>query len=203
MRLNVFIGIPGTYGVLNPYLEGDYAIPYPPADWTLKPDVIKTCPEKMFLIFNLRDRNKISDLSIETLISDVFFEDAEYPEGLVGIDIKKIKGIKNLWEKATSGTRFFFFKATDSQAVRIKEYSEILAERPDRLERTMNRTTPMELSDAIAYEQELLPMFDTSDYADLNINLAAISWKKFDANSFKGGAEPESSDVLVKLVVKS
>lgn len=202
MRLNVFVGLPGTYSILSPYLGGEYAIPHAPDDWTLKPEVIRNCPEKMFLIFNQRDRNSLGELSMEALISDIFFENTNYSEGLIGIDIKKVKGIKNIWEKSPSGTRFFFFKGSESQAAKIKEYSEILTDKPDRLARTMNRDTAMAHEDAVEFEGDLLSIFDTSDHANIGVNLGAIPWSNFDSNSFNGGSEPATSDVLVKIAVK-
>lgn len=203
MRLNVFLGLPGTHSILSTHLNGEYSIPkVPRAQDGLKSKVIAGYPEKMYFLLGPRDRDNLSKKINFDEVLRRYFEDIEYSETIIGANITAHQLVRILWKRSPAGTRFFFFKGAESQATKIKEFSELLSEKPERLQWSMDATASLTNEEATNYETNNASEFESTNFVDLGLNLNTIGWTPFNSTVFRGGAAPTSSDVLVKLVVK-
>jgi hypothetical protein len=186
MRINYFVGIEGTHGLVYKVLEMDP-----------RTDVFET-----FIGPKARQR---MDLPLQDILVWIFGQDKLTSEELnIGITKTGAQGVMltNLWEKSPAGTRVFFFKSADD-AVNLDKHTSFLKVAPnrERIEMLTGMTDELLESRAQGYQEvttnALTALNQVADH------YSASPWDAFDLNSFFGDpANTVTSNMFFRLATK-
>jgi hypothetical protein len=186
MRINYFIGLEGTHGLVYKVLEMDP-----------RTDVFET-------FMGPKARERIHH-SLQDILVYIFGQDKLTSEELnIGISKNGAQGLlfSNLWEKSPVGSRVFFFKSADD-AVNLDKHTSFLKAAPnrERVEMLTGMTDELLESRAEGYQEvttnALTALNEVADH------YSASPWDAFDLNSFFGEpANTVTSNMVFRLGTK-
>jgi len=183
MRINYFVGIEGTHGLVRKVLESGEG----------------TGPFNTFFGDEARQRVDIDD-SLENILQMLFKDYSQENELNIGVTRIGAAGamLNFLTNKSPAGTRVFFFKSTDNTetADLYKSFLKISATKT-RIERLTGMSEAALLSNSDSFTEATFEALLNLD--DVSKIWTSTAWAPFDLTALAGGTGNPASKILFKV----